>query len=80
VRPDLILMDVHLPDADGVTLTQTLKEHAELASVPVLMLTGDARRETLTKSLGAGAVGFIVKPFTRDSLLAKLDRFLSTGA
>jgi len=79
VRPDLVLMDVHLPDTDGVALTQTLKAHAELASIPVLMLTGDARRETLKKSLGAGAVGFIVKPFTRESLVSKLDRFLAIG-
>ena len=79
VRPDLILMDVHLPDSDGVELTQTLKAHAGLATIPVLMLTGDARRETLKKSLGAGAVGFIVKPFTRESLLTKLDRFLGAG-
>ncbi len=76
VHPDVILMDVHLPDADGVALTQTLKSHAELADVPVLMLTGDARRETLEKSLSAGAVGFIVKPFTREAVLSKLARFL----
>lgn len=79
VRPDLVLMDVHLPDTDGVELTQTLKAHAGLASIPVLMLTGDARRETLKKSLGAGAVGFIVKPFTRESLVGKLDRFLGAA-
>ncbi len=76
VHPDVILMDVHLPDGDGVALTQTLKSHTELAEVPILMLTGDARRETLEKSLSAGAVGFIVKPFTREALLSKLARFL----
>lgn len=77
LRPDLILMDVHLPDSDGVQLTQALKARPELATIPVLMLTGDARRETLDKSLSAGAVGFIVKPFTREALIDKLDRFLA---
>jgi PleD family two-component response regulator len=79
-RPDLILMDINLPDMDGVTLTRNLKAVAHLADIPVLMLTGDARRETLASSISAGAAGFIVKPFTRESLVAKLSRFLSTGA
>jgi len=79
-RPDLILMDVNLPDIDGVTLTQKLKAAPHLADIPVLMLTGDARRQTLEVSMSAGAVGFVVKPFTPRALLDKLDRFLSTAA
>lgn len=75
-RPNLILMDINLPDMDGVTLTRRLKATPHLADIPVLMLTGDARRETLASSMSAGAAGFIVKPFTRDSLVAKLGRFL----
>ena len=80
VRPDLILMDINLPGIDGVALTQKLKSQPALAAIPVLMLTGEARRETLESSMNAGAVGFIVKPFVRDALIAKLERFLSTGA
>lgn len=77
IRPDLILMDVNLPDIDGVTLTQMLKALPHLVDIPVLMLSGEARRETLESSMSAGAAGFIVKPYTRDSLIAKLDRYLS---
>ena len=77
IRPDLILMDINLPDIDGVALTQKLKALPKLAEIPVLMLTGEARRETLESSMNAGAAGFIVKPFTREALLAKLDRLLS---
>lgn len=76
VRPDLVLMDVLLPGADGVELTQGLKRDAELAAIPVVMVTGEARRETLMRSMEAGAVDFIVKPFTPDALVAKLGRFL----
>ncbi len=79
-RPDLILMDVNLPDIDGVALTQKLKRVPQYADIPVLMLTGEARREILAISMSAGAAGFIVKPFTRDALVAKLDRLLSTPA
>lgn len=75
-RPDLILMDINLPDIDGVTLTAKLKADPHLADIPVLMLTGEARREALTDSIGAGAAGFIVKPFTRAALVAKVRRIL----
>ena len=76
VRPQLILMDVRLPDMDGVALTRKLKAAPHLVDIPVLMLTGDARRETLANSVGAGASGFVVKPFTRDALLQQIARVL----
>ncbi|HUP08870.1 MAG TPA: response regulator [Caldimonas sp.] len=73
-RPDLILMDVRLPDGDGIMLTGRLKALPQLAEIPVLMLTGEARRDTLESSVQAGAIGFIVKPFSRDALVRRLDR------
>ena len=73
-RPDLILMDVRLPDGDGIMLTGRLKALPQLAEIPVLMLTGEARRDTLESSVQAGAIGFIVKPFSRDALVKRLDR------
>ena len=76
VQPDLILMDVNLPGRDGVELTQQLKADPALAGIPVVMLTGEARREILVRSMGAGAAAFIVKPFTPDALIAKLTKFL----
>ena len=76
VRPDLVLMDVMLPGRDGVELTQDLKTDPALAAIPVVMVTGEARREILMRSMEAGAVDFLVKPFTPDALVAKLVRFL----
>jgi len=76
VRADLILMDVRLPGLDGVRLTRCLKASAETASIPIVMMTGDARRETLVGSMEAGAAGFVVKPVTRATLEAKLDKLL----
>jgi CheY-like chemotaxis protein len=69
-------MDVMLPGRDGVELTQRLKADPALAAIPVVMLTGEARREILVRSMEAGAADFIVKPFTPDALIAKLARFL----
>ncbi|MEP6740271.1 MAG: response regulator [Caldimonas sp.] len=76
VQPDLILMDVMLPGRDGVDLTQSLKADPALAGIPVVMLTGEARREVLVRSMEAGAADFIVKPFTPDALVAKLAKYL----
>lgn len=75
-KPLVILMDVNLPGMDGLSLTEWLKASPTLAQIPVIMLTGDSRRETIDRSKTAGAAGFIVKPFTRDGLLAKLARYL----
>jgi CheY-like chemotaxis protein len=75
-RPDVILMDIGLPDTDGVSLTQQFKASPHLAQIPIVMMTGDARKETLVSSIAAGAIGFVVKPFTRESLTAKLEQVL----
>ena len=77
VRPMVILMDVNLPDIDGVALTEQLKANPALAAIPILMLTSDSRREILSRSIKAGAAGFIVKPFTGAGLTAKLLPYLT---
>jgi CheY-like chemotaxis protein len=77
MQPDVILMDIRLPGIDGLALTRRLKATPHLAGIPVIMMTGDARRETLMGSVDAGAAAFVVKPFTRESLLAHLGQVLS---
>ena len=76
VAPDLVLMDIVLPGGDGVALTEQIKATPELAAIPVVMLTGEARLDTLVRSMEAGAADFIVKPFTREALVAKVGRYL----
>lgn len=76
-HPDLILMDVALPDFNGVDITRRLKATPRLAAIPVVMITGHSERPVLEASLKAGAVDFLVKPFDRDILLQKLTRHLA---
>jgi len=76
-RPDVILMDIHLPGLDGVALTQRLKASPHLAGIPVVMMTGDACRSALLSSMEAGAAAFLVKPFTRELITSKLLSVLS---
>jgi CheY-like chemotaxis protein len=67
--PDLILLDVMLPDADGFDILLRLREHPVLKNVPVIMLTGKATREAVIKGLAGGADGYVTKPFEADALM-----------
>jgi CheY-like chemotaxis protein len=71
-KPHVIFMDVGLPGMNGVSLTQYLKATPHLANIPIIMMTGDSRSETFKKSVHAGASDFLAKPFTRETLMAKL--------
>jgi CheY-like chemotaxis protein len=75
-RPDLIVLDVRLPDCDGVTLCRRLREHPASAHTPVLILTADHQAATQQASLAAGAAAFCTKPFSPTALLNLLDRCL----
>lgn len=73
LRPDVILLDVQMPGMTGIEFATRLKGSEELAGIPVVMITGNARRETLESSIEAGAVSFVVKPMSAAILNAKLD-------
>ena len=70
--PDLVLLDVMLPDTDGFDVLAAMRRHPVLKSVPVIMLTGKATRESVQKGLAGGADGYILKPFEVDVLMAAL--------
>ena len=67
--PDLILLDVMLPDADGFDILLRLRQHPALKNVPVIMLTGKSTRESVIKGLASGADGYVTKPFEADVLM-----------
>ena len=67
--PDLVLLDVMLPDADGFDILYKLRAHPAFKNVPIIMLTGKATRESVIKGLAGGADGYVTKPFEADALL-----------
>ncbi|MBF8293252.1 MAG: hypothetical protein HW392_2079 [Steroidobacteraceae bacterium] len=78
-RPDLVLMDVYLPDIDGVEVTRRLKSVEQFAGIPVLMITGQIDKRVFATGMQAGASDFVVKPFDKDVLLKKMHRLLNDG-
>lgn len=68
-RPDLVLLDIMLPDADGFDVLMKMREHQALREVPIIMLTAKTTREAVIKGLAAGADGYITKPFQTDVLV-----------
>lgn len=76
LRPDLILLDVDMPDIDGLETLCRLKQSPQFASIPVVMVTGHSEKEMVVKCLQAGAADFAVKPLERDNLLKKVRRYL----
>ncbi|MDD2915119.1 MAG: response regulator [Gallionella sp.] len=79
-RPDIILMDVMMPDLDGMETTRRLKAIPHFAKTPVIMVTGNSEGNVVVDSLKAGASDFVVKPFDRATLLAKIARVISAAA
>ncbi len=80
IQPDIVLMDIMMPDMDGIETMQHLKAAPQFAKIPVIMITGKSEGQTVKDSLKAGATDFVVKPFDRATLTAKIDRALGISA
>ena len=68
-RPDLVLLDVSLPDVDGFLVLLKIRQHPGLKTLPVIMLTAKATRDAVLKGLAGGADGYITKPFEIEVLV-----------
>jgi CheY-like chemotaxis protein len=78
-RPDLILLDVHMPGLDGTEVCRRIKAEPATPAIPVLMLTAAVRAEDRHRALSGGADGYITKPFSPRSLLDQIGVHLGTG-
>ncbi len=75
-RPDLILMDINMPDMDGYTLTTRIKSMPGFERLPILALTANVMRGDKEKTLEAGCDGYIQKPLDIDQLIREIEKFL----
>ena len=78
-KPDLILMDIMMPNMDGYTACNTIKKDKETEEIPVVMLTAMAFELNKEFAQRLGADGYITKPFTREELLEVINQFLPTS-
>lgn len=80
-KPDLILLDVNLPDGNGIDFCRTLKADPAAHHIPVLLLTGEARAvENRLDGFEAGAEDYVTKPFNVKELLSRVRGILHTSA
>ena len=77
-RPDLILLDMHLPDINGLELLRHLKDDPELTLIPVVVVSADATPAKLTEALTPGASNYVTKPVDVSRFLALLDDTLES--
>lgn len=73
-RPDIILMDIMMPDQDGISFTRELRADAKTSDIPIIVISGLADAGTLNDALLFGAVDYLVKPVEIDALKAKIER------
>jgi len=75
--PDLVLLDVHLPDASGLEFLTLMKANPQTASIPVIMISADAMPEQVDAALSAGAYCYLTKPVQLPALLVHVDDLLA---
>jgi putative two-component system response regulator len=74
--PDLVLLDLRMPDLDGFQVIERLKADPRTAAIPIIMVTGVTDRESRVRALECGAEEFIAKPVDRDELWARVRNLL----
>lgn len=75
-HPDLLLLDIMMPDVDGYDVCMKLKSDEDTRNIPIIMLTAKGESEAVLKSHSLGADDYVVKPFSLPTLLSKLKKFL----
>ena len=74
--PDIILMDIHLPGMDGLSVVREIKSDARMGGVPILALTAHAMRGDKDRFLEAGCDGYISKPIDVKTFIASIEQYL----
>lgn len=75
-KPDLILLDIMMPEIDGFEVCRRLKSNPETKGIPIIFISGLDKSKDIVKGFKAGAVDYIVKPFQKEVVLARVDTHL----
>jgi len=77
--PDALVLDVMMPNMDGITLCKTLRQAVETAVVPIIMLSGKAQQEDVEAGLKAGANRYLSKPMSMNDLIHNLEEVMQVN-
>lgn len=77
-QPDLILLDMMLPDLSGIDITYSLKQNPQTQAIPIIAVTAMARAEDREQFLLAGCVDHVTKPYMIEHLVATINRYISS--
>lgn len=73
---DFVITDIHMPGMDGMELVRQLRANPQYKDLPVLMVTAEARKDIIAEAAAAKVDGYIVKPFTANTLKEKIEKIL----
>jgi CheY-like chemotaxis protein len=76
-RPDLVLLDVRMPRMDGYEVCRRIVNDVTIQHIPVAFISAKGQQSEIDEGMGAGAVDYLLKPFSRDQLLGMVVRLLS---
>jgi DNA-binding response OmpR family regulator len=75
-RPDLILLDIMLPDINGFEICHTLRTAYDMQDVKIILLTAKSRESDINKGMAMGADAYIIKPFSTKELVKKINEMI----
>jgi two-component system, cell cycle response regulator DivK len=76
VKPDLVLLDIQLPDIDGYTVAEKLRQCSRLENIPIIAVTSYAMKGDKAKCIDAGCTGYIEKPIDPDLFVEEIKKYL----
>lgn len=79
-RPDIILMDIMMPQMDGFETFKEVRKHPEMKDTPIIMLTALSDPQNQEKAVAIGAADYIEKPFSPSDVIARIRKVLEKGA
>ena len=77
--PDIVLLDVMLPDGNGFDILAKIRQHPKFSALPVVMLTANTEAEDISRGLALGADAYVTKPYSKTVLVDAIRQVLRSG-
>lgn len=78
-QPDLILLDIMMPEMDGYQTCQSIKNNPEWIDIPVIFLSGNTDKESTAKAFTSGAIDYIKKPVDSNHVISTINKYLPSS-